>query len=88
LQRKIRKLSYFSLQVGGTISADQFYAACRPLQEKILRDNAIIAKNPTGSRAQQLDGMSLSDYLSELAHETSGERSIFAKAWNGTKRLC
>lgn len=58
---------------GSVISQREFLTAFQPIAKKIEEDKAILARAPNGERAQQINKMSLTQYLEELAEKARKE---------------
>ncbi len=75
--------SNFKLSDGRVLNETQFNDAYRPVSALILADKEFVTKNPNSARAQELDGMSMSDYLDGLKQradeKASSERPLWKK---------
>lgn len=72
----------FYMPNGKVLGAEQFYKAYRPVAELMLKDKAIFEADPTGKRARQLDSMTLTQYLQELASKAKDNRSFLQWAFS------
>lgn len=72
--------SRYYLPSGEILTEDAFTKAYLPLSQQILEDKQRIAADPTGELSQRLDGMSMSQYLRELADRANtDDRPLWKK---------
>ncbi|HEU5047433.1 MAG TPA: FAD-dependent oxidoreductase [Rickettsiales bacterium] len=64
---------------GKLISDEEFNKGYRLISEQVYQDSQIIQNDPAGKRAQQLDNMSVTQYLKELAGNIKDDRSWLQK---------
>lgn len=69
---------------GTLMPADKFYAEYKPIAEQIMRDKKAIAAEPGGELAKRLNGMSMEQYLEQLANTVPVEdkRNFLQKTWD------
>lgn len=71
---------------GRMISNEDFLRAIRPLQEKIIQDKSIIARDPNGERAQHLNAISFAQYLEEISGQPVKENASDPSLWERMKQ--
>jgi monoamine oxidase len=72
--------SRYYLPSGEILTEDAFNKAYLPLSQQIQEDKQRIAADPTGELAQKLDGMSMSQYLHQLADRANtDDRPLWKK---------